>query len=93
MTEHKGYFVFGAKVCYPVPAKDALNTDNDVIDIWGNQFKEHLRIGFDIFVNFGFALFVEDADVHFSGVQIDTTVVLVLLIVKSHGLASFGWGL
>jgi len=29
-----------------------------------------------------------DADEHFSGVQIDTAIVLVLLIVKSHGAAS-----
>jgi len=90
MPEHKGYFVLGTKVCYPIPAKDAFNTDNDVIDIWKDQFKEQLCIGFDIFVNMGFALFVEDADIHFSGVQIDTAIVLVLLIVKSHSLASFG---
>ena len=36
---------------------------------------------------------IDDADVHFSGVQVDTAIVLVLLIVKSHGVASFGWGL
>jgi len=93
MSEDKGYFVFGTKVCNPVPTKDALNTDNDVIDIWKNHFKEQLRIRFDIFMNMGFAFLIEDADVHFSGVQIDTAIVLVLLIVKSHDLASFGWGL
>jgi hypothetical protein len=45
------------------------------------------------FVNMGFTFLIEDADIHFSGVQIDTAIVLVLLIVKSHSLASFGWGL
>ena len=35
-------------------------------------------------------LLIDDADEHFSGVQIDAAVVLVLLIVKSHGVASFG---
>jgi hypothetical protein len=93
MAEHKGYFVLGTKVCNPVPAKDAFNTDNDVIDIWKNHFKEQLRIGFDVFVNMSFTLFVEDANIHFSGVQIDTAIVFVLFIVKSHNLASFGWGL
>jgi len=90
MSEDKGYFVFGTKVCNPVPTKDALNADNDVIDIWKNHFKEQLRIGFDVFVNMSFTLFVEDANIHFSGVQIDTAIVLVLFIVKFHDLASFG---
>jgi hypothetical protein len=38
----------------------------------------------------GFAFLVDNADVHVSGVQIDTAVELMLLFVESHGVASFG---
>jgi len=89
VTEDKGNFVFVAEVDDPVPAEYAFDTDNDVIDVWKNQFEEQLRIGFDVLVDFGFAFFVNNAYIHFAGVQIDTAVVLVLLIVKSHGMASF----
>ncbi|RPH47749.1 MAG: hypothetical protein EHM85_19050 [Desulfobacteraceae bacterium] len=34
----------------------------------------------------------DDADFHFSGVQIDTAIVLVLLIIESHGVAFFDEG-
>jgi hypothetical protein len=44
----------------------------------------------DILMQPGFALLVDDADVHFSSVQIDTAVELVLLFVEPHGVASFG---
>jgi len=54
-----------------VPADDAFDSDNDIV-----EKKEN-----------------DDADVHFSGVQIDTAIVLVLLIVESHDVASFSWGL
>jgi hypothetical protein len=90
MPEHKGYFVLGTKVCNPVPAEYAFNADNDVIDIWKYQFKEQHRIRFDILMHFSFSSMIDDADVHFSGMKVDTAIVFVLLIVKSHDLASFG---
>ena len=46
-------------------------------------------IGFDVSVHSGFSFLVENADIHFSGVQIDTAIVCVLFGVKSHQLASF----
>jgi hypothetical protein len=82
--------VFGAEVGNPVPAKDAFDTDNDIIDVGKHQFEEQFRIGFYVLVDLGFAFLVDDTDIHFSSVQIDTAIVLVLLFVKSHGLASFG---
>ena len=93
MTKGERDLVFGAKVCEPIPAKDAFDADDHVIQIRKDQFKELFRIGFDVLVHFGFTGIVQDADVHISGMKIDTAVVLVLLFVKSHGLASFGWGL
>jgi hypothetical protein len=37
-----------------------------------------------------FALFIDDAYIHFTSVQIDTAIVFVLFVIKSHGVASFG---
>jgi len=65
-------------------------SDNHVINIWKNQIKEQLRVCFDILVNMGFTFLIDDTDIHFSCVQIDTAIIFVLLIVKSHNLASFG---
>lgn len=73
-----------------VPAKDAFNTDNDVFNEREDYFEESFRIGFDILVNNDFPIFCQDTDIHFSGMQIDAAVILVLLIVKFHGVASFG---
>jgi len=58
VSKDKGYFVFGTKVCHPIPTKDAFDTDNDVIDIWKNQFKEQLRVRFDILVNIGIIAYI-----------------------------------
>jgi hypothetical protein len=41
-------------------------------------------------MNRGFAFLIEDTDIHFSGVQVNIAVVLVLLVIEFHGLASFG---
>jgi hypothetical protein len=41
-------------------------------------------------MNFDLAPVADNADEHFSGVQIDPAVMFVLLGVESHGLASFG---
>ena len=60
-------------------AKDAFNTDDNVIKVGKDQFEEQLRIGIDVLVNLGFAFLIEDADIHFSNMQVNTAVVLVLV--------------
>jgi hypothetical protein len=82
--------VFGAKIGEPIPAKDAFDADGDIVQIRKDQFKELLRISFDVLMHFRFSGLIQNADIHFSSVQIDTAIVRVLLFVKSHGLASFG---
>jgi hypothetical protein len=90
VTQDEGDAVLGAQIGDPVPAKDALDTDDDVVQEGGDQLKKQLGLGMDILMQPGFALLVDDADVHFSSVQIDTAVELVLLFVEPHGVASFG---
>jgi hypothetical protein len=40
-------------------------------------------------VNFCFSLLIHDANIYFSGVQIDSAKVFVLLFIQSHSYASF----
>ena len=81
--------MFFAKVGDPIPAKDAFDPDNDVIEKRKDQLEEQLRIGFNVLVNFSFSFLVDNAYIHLACMQIDTAIVLVLLIVKSHSCASF----
>jgi hypothetical protein len=90
MTKDKGDVVFSTKVGDPIPAKDTFHTDNDVIEVWKDHLEKWFRIGFDVLMHFGFTSLIENADIHFSRMKVDTAVVLVLLLIKSHVLASFG---
>jgi hypothetical protein len=84
MSKYKGDVVLSAQVGKPVPAKDAFDTDHHVIQIRKDQFKELLRIRFDVLMHFGFSGLIQDADVHISGMKIDTAIIPVLSFVKSH---------
>jgi hypothetical protein len=92
MTKDKTDVVFGAQISQPVPAKHAFDTNSDVVQIRENQVKKHPGIGFDVFMHFDFTLAVEDAYIHITGMQVDPAVVLMLMLVKSHRLASFRFG-
>jgi len=82
--------VIGAKIGQPVPAEDTFNADNHIFDEGKDQFEKQFRVGFDILMDNDFSLMIQDADIHFSGMKIDTAVILMRLIVKFHGVASFG---
>ena len=90
MSEHEGDFMSSTQIRKPVPAKNAFDSDSNVIDIGENYLEKQFRIGFDILVNMDFTFLIEDTDLHFPGMKIDTAIVLVLLTVKSHNLTSFG---
>ena len=78
----------GTKIGYPVPAENAFYADNDIVQIREKQFEQYLWIRIDVFVNHGFPFLVEDANIHFPGMQVDAAVVLMLLVIKFH-FASF----
>jgi hypothetical protein len=84
VSKDKVNVVIGAQIGDPIPAKYAFNADNDVIDKWEYDFKKQFRVGLDILVNPGLSLLIDDTDVHLSCVQVDTAIVLVLLIVEPH---------
>ena len=78
----------GTEISKPVPAENALYADNDIIEKRENQVKEQFRVGFDVFMNHDFSFVAENADIHFPGMQVDATVILVLIVVEFH-FASF----
>lgn len=47
--------VIRAQVGEPVPAKNAFDTDKDIIQVWENQIEKNFGFGFDIFVHFYFS--------------------------------------
>jgi hypothetical protein len=89
VTKNEGDFVLVAEISEPIPTEHTFDPDDDVVKIRKNQIEELFCICLDVFMDFGFPLLVDDADVHFPGMQIDAAIVLVLLIVESHSLASF----
>jgi len=89
VSEDERNFVLVTEVSDPIPTENAFDTDNDIIDVGEHQLEEQFRISFDVLVELGFAFLIYDADVHFAGMQIDTAIVFVLLIIKSHSLVSF----
>jgi hypothetical protein len=52
--------------------------------------EKRFRIGFKVFVKYGVAFLIQDADVHGSGMQIDAAIEFVLLVIESHKVSSFG---
>jgi hypothetical protein len=91
MTKNERNFMLMAEVRHPVPAKDAFNTDDDIVNVGEYELEKQFRIRVDVLMNFHFPLLVQDTDVHFPGMQIDAAVIPVLVIVESHDLPpSFG---
>lgn len=64
MIKGECHLMFGIMVSEPihptevpwdVPAENTFSAHHHVIQIWKNNFKEKLGIGFDVFMLFGFA--------------------------------------
>jgi hypothetical protein len=62
----------------------ALHGHRHVFSLGGNRFEEQLWSTGHVFVHENLAPRVQDTDVHRSGMQIDSAVGSVLLVVKSH---------
>ena len=88
MTEDKGDVFRGAEIGQPVPGEHALGAHHQIIPIGGDGFEEGFRLGLDVAMEQDVPFLAEDAQVHFVGVQVDSTVMLVLLGVQSHEKAS-----
>jgi len=90
MSKHKRNRFPGTQIGKPVPDEHAFDGDDDVFPIGVDGSEKGLRIRSDIFVKPGVSLLIQDTDVHGSGMQIDAAIELVLLVVESHKVSSFG---
>ena len=88
VPEDKGDVLFGTEVGQPVPGEHAFRADHQIVPIGGDGFEEGFRLGLDVAMEQDVSFLAEDAQVHFVGVQVDSTVMLVLLGVQSHEKAS-----
>jgi hypothetical protein len=90
MAQDEGDRLLGAEIGEPVPDEHAFDGDNDILPVGLDGPEKVIRGGSAVTVEHGFALLIQDAKVHGSGVQIDSAIKLVLVGVKSHMASSFG---
>jgi hypothetical protein len=84
MTENEGDVLLGTEVSDPVPGEHAFDSDHDVLAEGSNGTEKSFRVCVDVLMNPDIATGIEDTDKHIFGMQIDSTIKLVLLGVKSH---------
>ena len=84
VTEHEVDVGVGAQVGDPVPAEEALNADDEAVEVGFDQFEKAVGITGDVAVDDLLAVRVEDAHVHVARVQVDSAVILMEFCVESH---------
>lgn len=89
VAQHEGDVLSGTKIGHPIPGEHAFCSHDDVFPVGLNEFQERLGIRTEVSVCHSLSGAVEDADVHFLCVQINSAVILVLFGVKSHRASSF----
>jgi len=73
----------------PVPCKHTFHCDDNILPVGVDDFEEDFTIGFDVSVQSDLPCFIEDAEIHFFGVKVDSAIKFVLFGVKSHLVSSF----
>jgi len=91
MAQDEGNLFLNTEISDPVPGEHALHGDNDVLPERADGFEKALTIGINISMQPDFSGIIEDAEVHFSGMQVDSAIKFVLFGVKSHLVSSFVW--
>jgi hypothetical protein len=79
-----------AQIRRPVPVKDALNGQDQVLKVWLEHISESLYRSRHVSVYKDCSFMVHDADVHCPCMQIDTAVELMLFYIESHKASSLG---
>jgi hypothetical protein len=88
MAQDEGDTLFLAEIGQPVPGEHAFHRNDNVFTVGGDGGKEGFRIGIHVPVLPDFSFLVEDADIHFFRVQVDSTIKFVLFGVKLHKVSS-----
>jgi len=72
----------------PSTREYTFNANDDVLHIGRDALEKRFGFRVNILMNHRFSFLIQNTDVHFSGVQIDAAVILVLPVVEVH-IASF----
>jgi hypothetical protein len=84
VSQNKGDLLGLTQVGEPIPAKQALDADDQPVAEGGHGLEKRLAAGRQVLVENDQALSIEDAQVHGSGVQIDAAIESVLSSVETH---------
>ena len=89
MAEDEGNVFLSTDIGQPLPGKHAFRRYHKVFAVWLDRMEKYIGIGAYVAMQDNFSCLVEDAKIHFVGVKVDSTVILVLFGVKSHEKVSF----
>ena len=79
MAEDKRQSLLRTQVGEPVPRKDALHSDDNILPRGGNDLQKRLRARRHIAMHQDLAVVVENTDVQGAGVQVDAAIKWMLL--------------
>jgi hypothetical protein len=84
MAEDEGDVVLNAEISDPVPGEHTFYCDHDVLPEGSDDAKKGFRVRVNILMDSDISSGIKDADKHFLGMKVDSTIKLVLLGIKSH---------
>jgi hypothetical protein len=88
MSKDKGNVFHGTEISQPVPGKHTFGADHDILAVWLDSLEKDIRFSPDIAVQKGIPVLIENAEIHFVGMEIDSAVKCMLFSIKSHEKAS-----
>jgi hypothetical protein len=84
VPQDKGDTVHRTEISQPIRGEEAFHRDDDVHSIRFDQTQKLLGTGFEIPVHLDGPSLVNDTHVHRPGMEVDTTIVLVLFGIESY---------
>jgi hypothetical protein len=88
MTQHEGNTFLHTAIGEPIPREDTLDGDDQTLTIGGHGLEKGFLPRFHGAVQQDFPILTQDADIHGAGMQVDTTVKLVLVGVEAPEVSS-----
>src|SRR3990172_5782954 len=89
MAENEGDIFLGTEIGDPVPGEHAFDGDHDILPEGSNGTEKSFRLCVDVLMDPDVTSRVDNTNKHIFGMQIDSTIKLVLLGVEIHMASSF----
>jgi hypothetical protein len=84
MSQDEGNALLSTEIGEPIPGEDTFNGHHEPLPIGGDSPEEGFRSRFHMAVQHDFPIVAQDADVHGTGMQVDSAVKRVLMGVESR---------